>query len=173
MTRVLGIAGWSGAGKTQLIARLIPTLIERGYSVSTIKHAHERFDIDRPGKDSYVHRSAGAREVLVSSVNRFALIRELRGAPELGLAELLAHLAPVDLVLVEGFKRGGHVKVEVYRTANGKPLLYPEDASIRALVSDLPAGTAPLPQASLDDVCAVADLVARLAVPLDETLTRI
>jgi len=168
VTRVLGIAGWSGSGKTRLITRLIPTLIERGYSVSTIKHAHQHFEIDRPGKDSYEHRVAGANEVLVSSVKRFALIRELRGAPELGLAELLAQLAPVDLVLVEGYKHGGHAKLEVHRVANGKALLFPTDATIRALVSDLPAGTTTLPHVALEDIPAIANLVVELAVPLDQ-----
>ena len=168
--KVIGIAGWSGAGKTQLITRLIPALIERGASVSTIKHAHERFDIDRPGKDSYEHRSAGAHEVLVSSVHRFAVIHELRGAPELGLADLLRRLDPVDLVLVEGFKRDRYVKLEVHRTANGKPLLFPDDDSIRALASDLAAPPAGLAHAQLDDVARVADLVLELARPVDETL---
>jgi molybdopterin-guanine dinucleotide biosynthesis protein B len=164
--RAIGLAGWSGSGKTQLIARLIPVLVARGLTVSTIKHAHASFDIDRPGKDSYVHRAAGAHEVLVSSVARFALIRELRSAPELALPELLAQLAPVDLVLIEGYKQGAHVKLEVHRAANGKPLLFPDDPAIRALVTDLPAGASPLPQVGLDDVAGVADLVVALAEPV-------
>ena len=128
--RVIGIAGWSGAGKTTLITRLIPEFNRRGLSVSTLKHAHHGFDVDRPGKDSYEHRVAGASEVLVASSARIALMRELRGAPEPPLAELLGMLAPVDLVLIEGFKRDPIVKIEVFREANGKPLLYPQDPHI-------------------------------------------
>ena len=101
--RVIGLAGWSGAGKTTLATRLIPELNRRGLSVSTLKHAHHAFDIDTPGKDSYEHRAAGARETLVVSANRLALMREFRGAPEPSLAEILRLLAPVDLVLIEGF----------------------------------------------------------------------
>src|ERR1700709_2531842 len=114
MTRIIGITRWSGAGKTTLIRRLIPRLAEGGFSVSTIKHAHHQFDIDHPGKDSWHHREAGARQVLVSSQNRWALMTELRGAAEPGLAELLGRLDPVDLVLVEGYKREGHPKLEVW-----------------------------------------------------------
>ena len=113
--RVIGFAGWSGAGKTTLIVRLIPELNRRGLSVSTIKHAHHNFDLDQPGKDSYEHRAAGAEEVLVASANRVALMRELRGAPEPSLAELLRLLKNVDLVLVEGFKRDPLPKIEVFR----------------------------------------------------------
>jgi molybdopterin-guanine dinucleotide biosynthesis adapter protein len=165
--RVIGFAGWSGAGKTTLIVKLIPALRARGFTVSTIKHAHHNFDIDKPGKDSYEHRAAGATEVLVASDQRFALMHELRGAPEPPLAELLGKLAPVDLVLIEGFKRDAHPKLEVHRAANGKPLLYPEDTQIKALVSDLPDSDIPahLARASIDDVEAVAALVLRLAAP--------
>ncbi len=129
--RVIGFAGWSGAGKTTLIVRLIPELNRRGLSVSTIKHAHHNFDLDQPGKDSYEHRAAGAEEVLVASANRVALMRELRGAPEPSLAELLRLLKPVDLVLVEGFKRDPLPKIEVFRAANGKPPIYPDDREHR------------------------------------------
>ena len=129
--RAIGFAGWSGAGKTTLIVRLIPELNRRGLSVSTIKHAHHGFDLDQPGKDSYVHRAAGAHEVLVASANRLALMRELRGAPEPSLADLLRLLAPVDLVLVEGFKRDSLPKIEVHRAANGKPPIHPEDRNHR------------------------------------------
>src|SRR3954471_13437444 len=122
--RVIGLAGWSGAGKTTLILKLIPELNRRGLAVSTLKHAHHAFDIDEPGKDSFEHRAAGAREVLVASERRFALVRELRDEPELSLAELLGRLSPVDLVLVEGFKAEAHRKIEVHRAANGKPLLF-------------------------------------------------
>ena len=127
-------------GQTTLIVRLIPELNRRGFSVSTIKHAHHNFDLDQPGKDSYEHRAAGAEDVLVASANRIALMRELRGAPEPSLAELLRLLKNVDLVLVEGFKRDPLPKIEVFRGANGKPPLYPEDANIVALISDLEQG---------------------------------
>src|SRR2546423_9014791 len=115
--KVIGIAGWSGAGKTTLLTRVIPRLTARGWRVSTIKHAHHDFDVDQPGKDSYTHRAAGATEVLVSSANRFALMHELRAEPELTLGALLEKLSRVDLVLVEGFKRATHPKLEVFRAA--------------------------------------------------------
>jgi molybdopterin-guanine dinucleotide biosynthesis protein B len=167
--RVIGFAGWSGAGKTTLIVRLIPELNRRGFSVSTIKHAHHNFDLDQPGKDSYEHRAAGAEEVLVGSANRVALMRELRGAPEPSLAELLGLLKNVDLVLVEGFKRDPLPKIEVSRASNGKPPLYPEDANIVALISDaVPSGG--LPHASIDDIAAAADLVLAHAHSLAEVL---
>lgn len=160
--RVIGLAGWSGAGKTTLLTRLLPELAARGVSVSTIKHAHHRFDVDTPGKDSWLHRQAGARQVLVSSGNRWALMTELRGAPEPGLPALLGQLAPVDLVVVEGFKRDRHPKIEVHRAANDKPWLHPEDPAIRAVASDV-RPPAPLPWAELEDVATVADLVLRHA----------
>ena len=161
--RVIGLAGWSGAGKTTLLVKLIPLLRERGLAVSTLKHAHHAFDIDQPGKDSYRHREAGASEVLISSARRFALMRELRGEPEPGLAELLARLAPVDLVLVEGFKREPHPKLEVWRRANGKPLLCPDDPTIVALAADEPAPDVALPQFGLDDIAGIADFVAEVS----------
>src|SRR5277367_2074930 len=138
--RAIGFAGWSGAGKTTLIVKLIPELNRRGLSVSTIKHAHHNFDLDQPGKDSYEHRAAGAEEVLVASANRVALMRELRGAPEPSLAELLR--------LVEGFKRDPLPKIEVFRAVNGKPPLYPEDRKIVALISDSLEPAGGLPHAS-------------------------
>ena len=156
--RVIGLAGWSGAGKTTLLRRLIPALTATGLRVSTLKHAHHAFEIDKPGKDSWEHRQAGATEVLIGSANRWALMHELRGAAEPGLAELLTHLSPVDLVLVEGFKRGPHPKIEIHRHANGKPFLHPDDLSIVALVSDV-AAPGPLPRVQLDDVDGVAALV--------------
>jgi molybdopterin-guanine dinucleotide biosynthesis protein B len=173
MTRVIGLAGWSGAGKTTLIAKLIPVLKQRGLRVSTLKHAHHAFDIDQPGKDSYQHREAGAEEVLIASSNRWALMHELRGAPEPSLAALLAHLSAVDLILVEGFKRDPHAKIEVHRTANSKPFLFSEDAGIRALVTDAPEPQTTLPSAHLDDTAAIADLVWDVALPLDDTLSRL
>jgi len=173
MTRVIGLAGWSGAGKTVLIVKLIPLLKQRGFSVSTLKHAHHALDIDRPGKDSYVHREAGASEVLVASSSRWALIHELRGAPEPRLAELLTHLSAADLILVEGFKHAPYAKMEVHRAANGKPFLYPDDPYIRAIATDAPKPRTALPSAHLDDTESIADLIWNLAVPLDETLAQL
>ena len=134
--KVIGLAGWSGAGKTTLLARVIPHLLGQGLRVSVIKHAHHSFDVDVPGKDSWVHRQSGAAELLVSSGRRWALMHELRGEPECALGALLEKLSPVDLVLVEGFKREAHPKLEVYRAVVGKPLLHPEDGNIVAIASD-------------------------------------
>jgi molybdopterin-guanine dinucleotide biosynthesis protein B len=170
--KVIGIAGWSGAGKTTLLTRVIPRLTARGLRVSTIKHAHHEFDVDQPGKDSHTHRQAGATEVLVSSANRFALMHELRGAPELTLGALLAKLSPVDLVLVEGFKREAHPKLEVYRAAIGKPLLAPDDPNVVAIASDGPVA-ARVPVVSLDDAEAVADILVAKAAPLDAVMARV
>jgi len=168
MTRVLGLAGWSGAGKTTVLARLIPVLRARGYSVSTLKHAHHSFDIDKPGKDSHRHREAGATEVLVASGSRWALMHELRDEGEPGLGDLLRRFSPVDFILVEGFKRNPHIKIEVHRAANGKPWLYPDDPSIGAVVSDVrPMGPGALPCVDLDDLDGIAGLVVDLAWPLD------
>ena len=163
--RVIGLAGWSGAGKTTLLRRLIPALTATGLRVSTLKHAHHEFDIDKPGKDSWEHRQAGATEVLIGSAKRWALMHELRGAAEPDLAELLTHLTPVDLVLVEGVKRGPHPKIEIHRQANGKPFLHPEDPSIVALASDV-AAPGSLPRVELDDVDGVAALVLAHATPV-------
>ena len=168
--RMIGFAGWSGAGKTTLIVKLIPELNRRGFSVSTIKHAHHDFDLDQPGKDSYEHRAAGAEEVLVASANRVALMRELRGAPEPSLAELLRLLKPVDLVLVEGFKRDRAPKIEIFRAANGKPPIYPDDPHIVALIGDAAQTSVDLPRAPIDDVVAAADLVLAHARPVAEIL---
>src|ERR1700760_3321127 len=163
--RVIGFAGWSGAGKTTLIVKLIPELNRRGLSVSTIKHAHHNFDLDQPGKDSYEHRAAGAEEVLVASANRVALMRELRGAPEPSLGELFRLLKNVDLVVVEGFKRDPLPKIKIFRTANGKPPLHPDDRNIVALIGDAGAASYGMPYASIDDIVAAADLVLANAQP--------
>ncbi|MGX9962368.1 molybdopterin-guanine dinucleotide biosynthesis protein B [Roseomonas sp. F4] len=169
--RVIGLAGWSGAGKTTLLTRLIPALAARGLSVSTLKHAHHAFDIDRPGKDSHSHREAGARQVLVASARRWALMTELREAPEPGLRELLTRFDPVDLLLVEGFKRDRHPKIEVFRQANDKPWLHPEDPAIIGVAADAapPPGCA-LPHCALDDIAGIADLVMAGAIPLADVL---
>lgn len=155
--RIIGLAGWSGAGKTTLAAKLLPELVRRGLTVSTVKHAHHAFDVDRPGKDSFVHRMAGATEVLVSSGRRWALMHELRGAAEPNLQQIIAKLSPVDLVLIEGFKRERHPKIEVHRAANGKTWLYPGDPAIRAIASDIVPPATALPVVQLDDIVAVAD----------------
>jgi molybdopterin-guanine dinucleotide biosynthesis adapter protein len=163
--RLIGLAGWSGSGKTTLLSKLLPELIARGRSVSTLKHAHHDFDVDKPGKDSHTHRLAGAREVLISSARRWALMHELRGEPELSLRELLTHLSPVDLVIVEGYKTHDHPKLEVHRAAVGKPLLHPNDPNIVGVASDARPPNLTLPFAALDDVEAIADLVDELARP--------
>lgn len=168
--QVIGLAGWSGAGKTTLVSKLIPALVRRGYRVSTLKHAHHSLEIDQPGKDSHTHRQVGATEVLVSSANRFALIHELRDAPEFTLRQLLARLGPCDLVLVEGYKRETHPKIEIFRAANGRPPLHPDDPMIRAIATDATFAGTNLPQVHLDDVEGIADLALRFAVPRDELL---
>jgi molybdopterin-guanine dinucleotide biosynthesis protein B len=165
--RIIGVAGWSGAGKTTLLDRVIPLLVAQGVSVSTVKHAHHAFEIDKPGKDSWRHRQAGATEVLVASSARWALMRELRGAPEPGLADLLTRLSPVDLVIVEGFKRWGHPKIEVFRAALGKPALHPQDPAIVAIASDAALPDAPIPVVPLDDAAAIAALMLKRAARLE------
>jgi len=169
--KVIGLAGWSGAGKTTLLSLLIPHLNNNGLRVSVIKHAHHRFDVDTPGKDSWIHRQSGAAEVMVSSGLRWALMHELRGAREPGLPELLTRMSPVDLVLVEGFKAEPHRKIEVHRSANGKPPAVSRDPAIVAIVTDTRLETS-LPQVHLDDIPAVADLVLKVATPVKEVLAR-
>ena len=158
--RVLGFAGFSGSGKTTLIEALIPLLRERGLVVSLIKHAHHDFDIDVPGKDSWRHRKAGAHEVLISSAQRWALLHELRGAPEPGLTEQLARLGPCDLVLVEGYKRDAFAKIEIRRLAHPAPALAPADPWIIAVASDHALTDTSLPQLDLNDPVAIRDFIA-------------
>jgi molybdopterin-guanine dinucleotide biosynthesis protein B len=162
--RLIGLAGWSGAGKTTLLRKLIPLLTQRGLRVSTVKHAHHSFDIDQPGKDSWEHRQAGTTEVLVASSARWALMHELRLDAEPALQELLAHLAPVDLVLVEGFKRDRHPKIEIHRVANAKPLLHPDDPTIVAIASDAALPGLAIPLHHLDDIEAIAGTVQSCAI---------
>ena len=171
--RIFGLAGWSGSGKTTLMTALIPELVDRGVTVSTLKHAHHAFDVDQPGKDSWRHRQAGAEEVMVSSPARWALMHELRGAPEPSFEELVRRMSPVDLLLVEGFKREALPKIEVHRAANGKPPIHPQDDCIVALVSDGADPPAHPPHAALDDIAAAADLVLAHAAPVDEILARL
>jgi molybdopterin-guanine dinucleotide biosynthesis protein B len=157
--RIFGLAGWSGSGKTTLMAALIPELVDRGVTVSTLKHAHHAFDVDQPGKDSWRHRQAGAREVMISSQNRWALMHELRGAPEPTFDELVRRMGAVDLLLVEGFKRYPHPKIEVYRPSLGKPLLHPEDPLVVAIASDETLPGLALPWLPLSDASAVATFI--------------
>jgi molybdopterin-guanine dinucleotide biosynthesis protein B len=159
--KILGLGGWSGAGKTTLLSRLIPELTRRGVTVSTMKHAHHGFDVDQPGKDSYVHRQAGATEVLVASEKRWALMHEMRPANEPTAAELSKHMNPVDLLLVEGFKREAHDKLEIYRAGNDKPLLSTGDPTYVAILSDAPVSGTSLPVIDLNDIPAIADFIVR------------
>ena len=157
--RVFGLAGWSGSGKTTLVTRLVPELARRGLSVSTLKHAHHDFDVDQPGKDSWRHREAGAREVMVASDQRWALMHEHRGALEPGLEALIGRMAPVDLILVEGFKREALPKLEVHRPALGKPLLCREDPHIVAVASDAPVDGIVVPLLALGDTAGIAAFI--------------
>jgi len=168
--RVIGLAGWSGSGKTTLLTRLIPCLVARGLTVSTLKHAHHGFDVDQPGKDSHSHRMAGATEVMVASAARFALIHELRGAAEPTLQDLLKRMAPVDLIIVEGYKAAAVPKLEVYRAAVGKPLLHPDDDCIVAVASDVPLPQVELPVVSLDDLGKITDIVTLESAPVERIL---
>ena len=170
--RIIGLAGWSGAGKTTLLAKVLPRIVARGLTVSTLKHAHHSFDLDQPGKDSHTHRSAGATEVLIASAARYALMHELRGAPEPSLYELLNKLSPVDLVVVEGFKAARHPKIEVFRASVGKPALHPNDPFVVAIASDAPFPASGRPVVAVDDIDAVVDLMIRHAEPLGQVLAR-
>jgi molybdopterin-guanine dinucleotide biosynthesis protein MobB len=161
--KIFGIVGWKNNGKTTLIVRLVEHLTALGYRVSTVKHAHHEVDLDQPGKDSWRHREAGAEEVMLATARRWALIHELRGAAEPPLDELLARMTPVDLVIVEGFKRFPHPKIEAHRAERGTPLLALEDPSVVAVASDAPLPDLALPRLDLDDVPAIAAFIlARL-----------
>ncbi|MBL8653842.1 MAG: molybdopterin-guanine dinucleotide biosynthesis protein B [Alphaproteobacteria bacterium] len=157
--RVFGLAGWSGAGKTTLLSKLIPALTAQGLRVSTLKHAHHAFDLDTPGKDSWVHRQSGATEVTIVSANRYAIMHELRGSPEPTIEEILPRLAPVDLLLIEGFKRHKHDKLEIHRPALGKALLSPHDPDIVAVASDAKLANLAVPLLDLNDIDAIAAFV--------------
>jgi molybdopterin-guanine dinucleotide biosynthesis protein MobB len=157
--KVYGIVGWKNAGKTGLMERLVAEIAGRGLRVSTVKHAHHTFDIDQPGKDSHRHRQAGATEVLLASAHRWALMHENRGAPEPPLEALLALMAPVDLVLVEGYKRDAHPKVEAFRAVTGNPLIARDDPTVRAVASDVEVPGLALPRFHLDDTRGVADFI--------------
>jgi molybdopterin-guanine dinucleotide biosynthesis protein B len=171
--RIIGLAGWSGAGKTTLLVKAIPLIVGRGMRVATLKHAHHAFDVDQPGKDSFLHRQAGASEVIISSARRWAQIHEIGDGAEATLAELLQKVSAVDLVIVEGFKRDPHAKIEVFRAANGRPPLHPDDPRILGVASDRPFPQASIPVVDLDDVAGVCDLLIASAEPLDQTLARL
>ncbi|WP_341367970.1 molybdopterin-guanine dinucleotide biosynthesis protein B [Yoonia sp. BS5-3] len=156
--RIYGIVGFKNAGKTGLMERLVTDITGRGFSVSTLKHAHHNFDIDQPGKDSHRHREAGAHQVLLASRARWALMTELRNTDEPPLADLLTQLAPVDLVLVEGYKRDNHPKVEAYRAETGNPMLAQDDPTVRAVATDTPI-TIDRPVFDLNDTKAIADFI--------------
>jgi molybdopterin-guanine dinucleotide biosynthesis protein B len=158
--KVIGIAGFSGSGKTTLIEKVIPMLVGEGLRVSLIKHAHHEFDVDQPGKDSWRHRHAGCSEVLISSSRRWALMHELRGAPEPSLQEQLKKFSPCDLVIVEGYKNEAIPKVEVHRRGHEVPLLHPDDPNIVAVATDEPLDTS-LPQLDLNDAAGVARFIVQ------------
>lgn len=156
--RAFGIVGWSGSGKTTLIERVVPRLTAKGLTVSLVKHAHRGFDLDRPGKDSFRHREAGCSEVLLASDERWALMHELRGQSAPPLEQLLRHLSPVDVVLVEGFKTDDVPKLEVHRPSLGKPPLFANDAGVLAVATDAHLDTA-LPCFELSDAAAIAQFI--------------
>ena len=156
---VFGVVGWSGSGKTTLVTSLVPELVGRGLRVSTVKHTHHDVEIDKPGKDSYRHRAAGATEVLVTSPRRWALVRELRDEPEPEMESLIARMEAVDLILVEGFKSHRFPKLEVHRPATGKPMLAANDPSIVAVASDVALPGAAVPVLALDDIAAIARFI--------------
>ncbi|HYM43827.1 MAG TPA: molybdopterin-guanine dinucleotide biosynthesis protein B [Steroidobacteraceae bacterium] len=169
-TRVLGIAGWSGSGKTTLMTRLIPLLVRDGLAVAALKHAHHSFEVDHPGKDSYEFRAAGASEVIVSSSRRWVQMHELGAEAEATLATLLRRVSSCDLVLVEGFKRQGHPKLEVFRRAVGLAPLHPGDPRFVAVAADQAFPEARVPVVALDDLAAIAALVRSRAEPLDAVI---
>ncbi len=164
--RVFGIVGWKNNGKTTLVERLVSHLTASGYRVSTVKHAHHGVDLDQPGKDTWRHRAAGAHEVVLATARRWAVIHELRDEAEPSLDALLARMAPADLVIVEGFKRFPHPKLEVHRSERGTPLLARDDPSIVALATDRPFPDLALPQLNLDDVSGIARFILqRFEIP--------
>jgi molybdopterin-guanine dinucleotide biosynthesis adapter protein len=171
--RIIGLAGWSGSGKTTLLAKIIPRLVASGLTVSTVKHAHHDFDVDTPGKDSHVHRMAGAAEVLVASGRRWALMHELRDEPEPSIYDLLPKMSPVDLVLIEGFKAARHARIEVYRHDVGKPPLHPDNPRIAGIVSDTPFPDAGRPVVHIDDIDGAVALMLAKAERLDALLARV
>jgi len=171
--RIIGFSGWSGSGKTTLLSKVIPRLVARGFSVSTVKHAHHGFDVDTPGKDSHTHRMAGATEVLVASGVRWALMHELREPREPTIYELLQKMSPVDFVLIEGFKSALHARIEVYRKEVGKPPFHPENPHVAGIVSDTPFPRAGRPVVAIDDIEGAVELILAAAEPLEAVLKRL
>jgi molybdopterin-guanine dinucleotide biosynthesis adapter protein len=157
--KVFGLVGWSGSGKTTLMTRLIPELVNRGLRVSTTKHAHHEFDLDTEGKDSYLHRQSGATEVMIASQQRWVLMHEIRDQPEPPLEELMAHMTPVDLLMVEGMKGHGHDKIEVHRAGRERPLIAEEQLDVVAVASDTPLEGLKVPVLDLNNAPAVADFI--------------
>ncbi len=158
--KIWGVVGWKNSGKTGLMERLVAEFVGRGLKVSTLKHAHHTFDVDHQGKDSHRHRMAGATEVLLASRNRWALMHEMQGEDEESLASLLSRISPVDLVLIEGYKRDKHPKVEAHRADTGNPLIAPDDPTVKAIASDSGATAEGRPTFELDDTKAIADFIA-------------
>lgn len=156
---VMGIVGWSGSGKTSLVVAILPILTGHGFEVSTMKHAHHRFDVDKPGKDSFRHREAGASEVLVVTSSRWVLMHESREEPEPSIESLIERMTPVDLLLIEGFKTHHHPKLEIHRQSEGKPLLCPDDPEIVAVATDVPLPDLEIPQLDLNHPSAIADFI--------------
>lgn len=156
--KVYGVIGWKNSGKTSLMERLVAEITARGISVSTVKHVHHDVDLDQPGKDTFRHRAAGAHEVVLASAHRFAILHEHRG-PEPELAEVLARLAPVDLVLVEGYKRDPHAKIEVWRRETGHDLIQPHDPLVRAVATDADLPDLPVPRLDLNNTRSIADFI--------------
>jgi len=171
--RVIGIAGWSGSGKTTLISRLIPELATVGLRVATLKHAHHSFDLDQPGKDSQIHRQAGAIEVIISSPRRWAQLHEIKDGTEVPLEDLLRRVSPVDLILIEGWKARPVPRLEVWRGIPGAERLWPKDPNVVAVASLVEIPGARVPVLPLDDIVAIAKAVLDLAVPLETVLTRL
>jgi len=157
--KIFGMVGWSGSGKTTLLKLLLPELIRRGYTVSTMKHTHHSVELDHPGKDSFEHRKAGAQEVLITSSTRWAIMHELRDAPEPDMDDLIGRMTPVDLLLIEGFKRHRHDKMEISRGATGKPLICKDDPTIVAISSDQVCEGLDIPVIDLNDTAAIADFI--------------
>ncbi|HIF10905.1 MAG TPA: molybdopterin-guanine dinucleotide biosynthesis protein B [Sneathiellales bacterium] len=157
--KVFGLVGWSDSGKTTLMTRLLPELTNRGLRVSTAKHAHHEFDLDTEGKDSYLHRSSGATEVMIASRQRWALLHEHRNEPESSLEELITHMSPVDLLMVEGMKQHAHDKIEVHRSGRAAPLILDEQTGVVAVASDAPLEGLSVPVLDLNDPSAIADFI--------------
>ena len=171
--RIIGLAGWSGSGKTTLLTKLIPLLTGRGLRVATLKHAHHAFEVDHPGKDSHEHRKAGASEVIVSSARRWVQIHEVGDQAEATLPELLRRISSCDLILVEGYKRASHPKLEVFREVVGRPPLHVADKRIVAVASDRAFPDAGVPVVNLDDIAGIAETIVALAEPLELVLARL